>query len=114
LAYEPRLDLITQLVGNDAIPLVRTDFSNDAAWERVAQAVTAPADFGTGIDPEVPGDDGLYVPNVAVVDDRDFEGATGRSPADSATGEQLGYVLLADDRSMREAAEGSSPSSTST
>jgi len=101
-----RLDLLTRLVGNGAIPLVRTDFSDDAAWGRVAQAVTAPADFGIGIDPEVPGDDGLYRPNVGVVDDREFEGATGRALAEAASGELLGYVLLADDRSMREAVAG--------
>ena len=101
-----RLDLLTELLDNDATPLVRTDFSDDVAWERVAHAVMAPADFGVGIDPDVPGDDGLYAPNIGAVADREFEGATGQSLADAASGEVLGYVLLADGRSIREAAAG--------
>lgn len=99
-------DPLTQLFRDGVTPLLRTDFSDDAAWERVAQAVTAAADLGADADPDDPDDGGLYPPNIKAISDRAYEGATGQSLAATRNAELLGYVLLADDRTMREAAAG--------
>lgn len=90
---------LAQLFSEGATPLLRTDFSDDAAWERVVQTVTAPVDFGDEAG-------GLYEPYIEPFTDRGYEGATGPSLADDLHGERLGYVLLADHRTMREAAAG--------
>ena len=81
-------------------PLLRTDFSDDEAWTAVVSEVTKPADFGGGYDD--------YEPSVTPFDDRFFEGATRTALAGTWTSEGLqgGYVLLADARSMAEAADG--------
>lgn len=81
-------------------PLIRTDFSDDSAWQNVVAAVTTPVDFA-----DVPGG---YVPRVIAVDERAFDGATGIELGESfaPTDEVYGYVLLADERSMREAVTG--------
>ena len=100
-------DPFAQLFRDDATPLVRTDFSDDAAWERVVQAVTAPDDFGDVADPEDGGSENRsYAPNVKAVDDPAFDGATVQSLVDAGHGKPLGYLLVADDRSMREAVSG--------
>ena len=95
--------LLAQHFANDATPLLRTDFSNDAAWEMVVRAVTRYAQFGTagGTD-----DYGPYTPNIEAISDRAFEGASGELLADASDGEAFGYVLLADDRAMSEATSG--------
>lgn len=94
------LDRLVQDFENDTTPLLRTDFSDDVAWERVIAEVTKEVDFGDG-------DDGLYAPNVQPYSDRAFEGATGQALADAMKdGDTLGYALLADDQAMREAVAG--------
>lgn len=99
------LDELRPHFEDEATVLLRTDFSDDNAWELVLAAATAAADFGP---PDVPDDDddgdNTYSPHIVAIADRHFEGATGESLA--VTGdpdEPLGYVLLADERSMREA-----------
>ena len=94
------------VLGDEYTTLIRTDFSDDPAWERVVQAVTAPADFGTSEDPGDQHDDGMYTPNIQTVADRSFDGATAESLAEASNGQALGYLLLADSRAMLEAAAG--------
>ena len=80
------------------MPLLRTNFTDDAAWRRVVTAVTAEVhgpDFG-----------GTYTPNIQPIENQAFEGATGESLAAQANDKTYGYVILADARSMRESAGG--------
>jgi hypothetical protein len=94
------LELVAATLEAAGTPLLRTDFSDDAAWTTVVSEVTKPADFGGGDDD--------YEPAVTPFADRFFEGATGASLAEtwSSQGIQRGYALLADARSSEEAAEG--------
>src|SRR5690349_12677469 len=50
----------------DQTPLIRTDFSDDDAWDRVVAAVRAPAAF----------DGETYTPPIVPVSDRTFDGLT--------------------------------------
>ena len=97
------LGLLLEGEYDETTTLLRTDFSDDVAWERVVEVVTAADDFGTRLDPD---DDGMYTPNIQPVSDRTFEGATGVSLSHASNGQALGYLLLPDDRAMREAATG--------
>jgi Domain of unknown function (DUF6924) len=106
-------DPLTRLFRDDATPLLRTDFSDDAAWKRVVQAVTAPANFGEAADPDEGGSE-EHTPNTAAVDDRAYAGATVQSLVDASHGS------LSDTSSSRTTAPcvrqrlaASSPSSTS-
>jgi hypothetical protein len=92
-------DPLARLFRDGATPLVRTDFSDDSAWAQVVRAVTAPVDFGAEAG-------GSYEPHVEPLDDRAYDGATAQALADDSHEGALGYVLLADDRTMREAAAG--------
>ena len=86
---------------NSGTPLLRTDFSDDEAWSRVIAEVTRPTKFdGSPYGP--------YEPSVTVFDDREFEGATGATLAEAwAVDDEVGgYVIVADARSMDEAASG--------
>lgn len=76
-------------------PLVRTDFSDDDAWELVVYELTKQDDDGTE-------------PHVTVVDDRALAGVTGDALGSAFDGQGLsyGYVALADARSMAEADAG--------
>lgn len=85
--------------------LVRTDRSDDAAWAGLTQLVLAGADLGIdepgpcGEEPE------LYHPNIVTSDDPAWTGLT----AEAAVADlppTYGYLLLADERSMREVAAG--------
>lgn len=90
---------------DEGTPLVRTDFTNDAAWRTILVEVTKPVDFE---DPDNtdPGDDG-YVPFVVAVDDPAFDGVSGPLLGEAIPAEgACGYVLLADARSMSEAVAG--------
>jgi hypothetical protein len=82
-------------------PLVRTDFTDESAWQSVFAAVMAPVDF-EGAVPEG------YVPRVVSVDASEFDGVTGPRLGElfEPTEDAYGYVLLADRRSMDEAAAG--------
>ena len=89
-------------------PLLRTDATDDAAWERVVAAVNAELDVGDeGLESEE-GDAG-YLPNIEPVEARDLEGATPESVAAAWHRRNHGYVLIADERTMREAAAGADP-----
>jgi hypothetical protein len=97
------LPQIAALFEAEGTPLLRTDFTNDEDWATVVAAVSKPADFGGGY--------GDYEPAVAPIDDQTFEGATGATLAEISTRDELpgGYVLLADARTMAEAAAGTEP-----
>jgi hypothetical protein len=99
----------TDLAGamdGEATPLVRTDFSDDAAWQQVVALVTAPVDFNDPDNPD-PGEDG-YAPYIVTLEDRSLEGVTGAvlGKQAMAAGLMRGYALLADARSMAEARAG--------
>jgi hypothetical protein len=84
---------------NAGTPLIRTDFSDDTAWNRLVGEVTAATDFdGSPYGP--------YEPNVTVFQDPDFAGVTGDVLAEKCAPhpELRGYVVLADARSVAEAA----------
>ena len=91
---------------DEATPLFRTDFSDDAAWHQVVTLVSRPVDFEHPDDPD-PGEDG-YAPYVAPIEDQSLEGVTPAALAETAMAADLmqGYALLADARSMQEAAAG--------
>jgi hypothetical protein len=95
------LDVVDRLVATfqaGRTALIRTDFTDDHAWDIVVREVTRPRQFdGSPYGP--------YEPQVAVCDDPFFTGATGESLAElAASHENLrGYVVLADARSMAEA-----------
>lgn len=104
------LTRLADIISDEGTPLVRTDFSDDGAWQAVVTAVTAPVRFDADPDADfdgVPGDDG-YAPYVVVVDDRTFVGVTGAVLGElvTATPDVSGYVLLADARTTAEALAG--------
>jgi hypothetical protein len=105
------IDLLARHFKSETTPLLRTDFSDDAAWERVAAEVTKAGNFGDE-DPDTDPDGGDgYIPNVEPVADPNFDGA----PAETIAAqwdrdrEPAGYVLLADAQSIREVASGADP-----
>ncbi len=89
------LGRIVQAFEQGGTPLVRTDFSDDDAWELVVYELTKPD--GDGAEP-----------HVTVVDDRALAGVTGDALGSAFDGQGLsyGYVALADARSMAEADAG--------
>jgi hypothetical protein len=93
------LEGIAETFRSDGTPLLRTDFSDDRSWLRVVAEVSSPREFeGSPYGP--------YEPQVLAFDDRLFDGATGESLAAMwGTHDDVGgYVVLADARSMSEAA----------
>ncbi len=93
-----RFKRLGETFGRAGTPLIRTDFSDDAAWGRVVAEVTRATLFeGSAY--------GEYEPNVTVFDDPAFEGVTGESLAQicAPRDDLRGYVVLADARSMAEA-----------
>lgn len=87
-----------------AAVLVRTDRSDDAAWARLAGLVTAGVDFGGG-QPGPCGEPELYHPNVLTSDDPAWAGLTAEAAIADLT-PTYGYLVLGDERSMREVAAG--------
>lgn len=81
------------MFNDDVTPLLRTEFGDDAAWERVVAAFSGPVGFDGAED----GDD---VPSIAPISDPSFAGVTGDALASAWTGDSSGYVLLADARAM--------------
>ncbi len=76
----------------DALVL-RTDFSDDTAWQEVCAAITAPS----------PGDG--FLANVSFVEDRAFERGTVNElvPAAAAGGQYRSFMFVVDDTTIREA-----------
>jgi hypothetical protein len=93
------LDALTGLYERDQTALVRVDFTDDDAWQRLV-TLARETSFEDDEDP--------YVPNIVVIDDRSYDGADAGSIATAARDahDGLGYVLLADAASMAEAAQG--------
>lgn len=114
-AEEPRADeqgpgttsvLSGLLLDGDATPLIRTDFSNDAAWARIITAISRPVDLN---DPHaITHGEADYSPLVAPVDDRRLAGITGAALGEflATKGQFGGYALLADARSVAETTAG--------
>jgi hypothetical protein len=63
-------------------PLVRTDFSDDQAWQDVVRIVSTPGDMND-------------VPSCTVIDDRDYAGATARQLRELADQDEA-YLYVAD------------------
>lgn len=95
-------DLLVQHFESGTTPLLRTDFSDDMLWQVVRNAL-APDE---GSDEDEWDLDPAYEPNIAPVADQRLAGATGAALAALLGERAYGYVLLADDRSMEEAASG--------
>lgn len=89
---------LAKLFKDGITPLIRTDFSDDAAWERLAAAVSAAVDFGY-VDEDAPDDEG-YTPNVEAISDPAYTGVTGDDLGAAWAGDSGGYVLLADREAM--------------
>ena len=66
-------------ITNGDTPLIRTDFSDDRAWQALAEAAAAPNADG-------------FRACLAIVEDRSFEGATPEQLAEAAAG--TGHVCL--------------------
>lgn len=92
------LDRVAQLCADGPMPLIRTDFSADDAWERVVADVSRESDLV--------GDGSTYTPNLEAISDIGFDSLTPDALARAWPRDHHGYVVLADRRSMREAAAG--------
>ena len=90
-------DRILQLFADGPMPLIRTDFSSDDGWHAVVEEVSRESDLT--------GDGDAYAPNVEAISDAGFDGVTPEALASSWPRDHHGYVILADQRSMREAHE---------
>lgn len=103
---EVDLTRVRDALESHSTPFIRTDFTDDAAWQTVVTELTRPVDFDDP-DNRDPGDDG-YTPTVTVIDDRAFDGliAADLGAAFAASDDVFGYALLADARSMTEALAG--------
>lgn len=102
------LDFLVAPFQDTVTPLLRTDFSDNQAWERVVAAVRQPLPVGDP-DPAVPGDDGTYTASIEVFDDRALEGVSVEALVEGWRPNRelaTGYVVVADSRSMAEAAAG--------
>ncbi len=92
------LERIARLFVDGPIPLIRTDFSADAAWHRVVEEVSREVDFA--------GDGDSYTPSLEAISDAGFDSIAAEILASAWPREHHGYVILADHRSMREATSG--------
>lgn len=91
-------------------PLIRADFSDDATWLAIVNAVTRPAFFDErdNIEP-LPDDPNYppYQPDITPVSDQSFDDVTLEDLIQAwIPPEHVGYLLLADTRSFREARAG--------
>jgi hypothetical protein len=82
--------------------LVRTDFSDDAAWQRLVDTVRAPVDFA--------GDGEGYEPFVDPFEDSALDGATPEQIAEGLASvfdgeERMGALMIADSASMGDPAQ---------
>jgi hypothetical protein len=78
------------LTNGERTPLVRTDFTNDAAWARVVETASKPSPEG-------------FVANLNVVDDSRYDNADpGKLVEHAETNSDLVLLIIADSRTMRE------------
>jgi hypothetical protein len=71
-----------------ATPVVRTDFSDEAAWKQIQKAVTAKYSMG-------------FSAHVRFIDDRQYDGQSGQALLQSIPGlDQYGCVFVADATAM--------------
>ncbi|MFL6109405.1 MAG: DUF6924 domain-containing protein [Marmoricola sp.] len=89
------LDRVTQFLADGAMPLIRTDFSSDDAWQHVVEEVSKESD--------IVGDGDGYTPNVEPISDTGFASVTPEALVGAWPRAHHGHVILADERSMREA-----------
>ena len=105
------LDRLAEHFRDEATPLVRSDYTDEAAWATTLAAVTQEVDLGyrdEDDDPEEP--PAGYSPNVPPVQSPLFDGLTAEGLAAAyGQGREPGYVLLADARTMAEARTGADP-----
>jgi hypothetical protein len=71
----------------DDTPLIRTDFSNDAAWGEVVAAVATPTDDG-------------FVANLHIVNQPDFQGLDAQSLRGLASDTTHAAIFAADENTM--------------
>jgi hypothetical protein len=67
-------------VATEKPPLVRTDFTNDAAWQEIVAAVTTPSEEG-------------FLPLVSIVNDSSFDGTSPENVA-AAVSDASDHALL--------------------
>lgn len=79
------------------LPVVRTDFTDDAAWAELTRIVTAEVELDGA---------GPYVPGTVPIDDPTHDGLTPAGLFDAYGDRPRGHVALADARTMRELAAG--------
>ena len=99
---------LAELFADGVTPLLRTDFTDDDAWERVVAAVAAPAHFGYDVGDDDLDDDG-YTPNVRPISEPAYAGLTGPDIATAWDVDAVGYVLLADSVTMAAARTSGDP-----
>lgn len=92
------LDRVVQLIKDGPMPLIRTDFTSDEAWQRVVDELSRSQDIA--------GDGDLYPPNLEPISDPGFASVTPEALASAWPRENHGYVILADSRSMHESNSG--------
>lgn len=77
-------------IDDDRTPLVRTDFSDDRAWERVIEAVSQPSVHG-------------FLANLSPVNDHRYDNADPVELAKEADANtNLSLLIIADSRTMNE------------
>lgn len=100
------LTVAARVLDSHGMPLIRTDFSDDSAWQKVVAALVRSVDFDdpSNLDP---GENG-YEPMLNVISHPSFAGTTSADlvEAGAVVYDQAAYVILADERSMREALSG--------
>jgi Domain of unknown function (DUF6924) len=102
------LHFLIPLLQGEVTPLIRTDVSDEPAWARIVESVTARL-IVSETEPEISDDDGGYSPNIEPINDPAFTDSDAQAFADAwqpHRAEATGYVLLANAQSMHEAVVG--------
>lgn len=73
---------------NDATPVIRTDFTNDAAWMKIQKDVAVPNRMG-------------FSAHVRFIDEKQYSGLTGQELIQRVPGlDQYGFIFVADTTAM--------------
>ena len=72
---------------DDDTPFIRTDFSDDAAWDALVRLARTPSPKG-------------FLANLNIIDDRDFEGLSPQEIAATARGLDYAVLFIADRLTM--------------